>query len=65
MVDDKSTLLAAMKGVMGKILSTVFVRQGHYAKDPQAASVEPAPDITIEHIDDLNHFQLTDFKVPS
>lgn len=65
MVDDKSNLLAAMKGVMGKTLSTVFVRQGHYAKDPKAASVEPAPDITIEHIDDLNHFQLTDFKVPS
>ena len=65
MVDDKSNLLAAMKAVMGKTLSTVFVRQGHYAKDPKAASVEPAPDITIEHIDDLNHFQLTDFKVTS
>ncbi len=31
MVDDKANLLAAMKSTLGAKLSTVFVRQGHYA----------------------------------
>ena len=31
MVDDKPNLLAAMKGTLGARLTTVFVRQGHYA----------------------------------
>jgi FMN phosphatase YigB (HAD superfamily) len=63
MVDDKPTLLAAMKGTMGTRLTTVFVRQGHYALAPESASVVPAPDLTIEHIGDLLNFKLTDFKV--
>jgi hypothetical protein len=63
MVDDKSNLLAAMKTVMGAKLTTVFVRQGHYAQDPESKTVSPAPDLTIEHIADLKNFQLMDFKV--
>jgi hypothetical protein len=31
MVDDKPQLLAAMKRALGEKLTTVFVRQGHYA----------------------------------
>jgi FMN phosphatase YigB (HAD superfamily) len=64
MVDDKSNLLAAMKLVMGARLTTVFVRQGHYASDPQANQVDPAPDLVIERIEDLIPLNLTDFKVP-
>jgi FMN phosphatase YigB (HAD superfamily) len=64
MVDDKSNLLAAMKLVMGPRLTTVFVRQGHYASDPQANQVDPAPDLVIERIEDLIPLKLTDFKVP-
>jgi FMN phosphatase YigB (HAD superfamily) len=63
MVDDKSNLLAAMKTVLGAKLTTVFVRQGHYARDPESKTVSPAPDLTIEHIADLKNFQLMDFKV--
>jgi FMN phosphatase YigB (HAD superfamily) len=63
MVDDKSNLLAAMKTVLGAKLTTVFVRQGHYAQDPESKTVSPAPDLTIEHIADLKNFQLMDFKV--
>jgi FMN phosphatase YigB (HAD superfamily) len=63
MVDDKSNLLAAMKSQLGAKLTTVFVRQGHYAQDPAANSVSPAPDLVIERIADLKNFQLTDFKV--
>jgi FMN phosphatase YigB (HAD superfamily) len=64
MVDDKPTLLAAMKTVLKSKLTTVFVRQGHYALAPEANSVAPAPDMTIEAIGDLIHHQLSDFQVP-
>jgi FMN phosphatase YigB (HAD superfamily) len=63
MIDDKSSLLAAMKSVMGGILTTVFVRQGHYAMDPEANLVNPPPDVVIERIGDLTKLSLTDFKV--
>jgi FMN phosphatase YigB (HAD superfamily) len=63
MIDDKPNLLAAMKSVLGGKLTTVFVRQGHYALAPQSNPVEPAPDLTIERIGDLNHHNLSDFKL--
>ena len=63
MVDDKSNLLAAMKLVLGRKLTAVFVRQGHFATDPNAGSVEPVPDKVIERIGDLLSFQLSDFEV--
>jgi FMN phosphatase YigB (HAD superfamily) len=65
MVDDKANLLAAMKTVLGAKLTTVFVRQGHYALDPESKSVSPAPDMVIEHIGDLMKYNLNDFKVRS
>jgi FMN phosphatase YigB (HAD superfamily) len=65
MVDDKSNLLAAMKKVLGPKLTTVFVRQGHYADDPESKSVTPAPDLIIERIADLMNLNLNDFKVQS
>ena len=63
-VDDKSNLLAAMKKKLGSRLTTVFVRQGHYANDTQANLVDPPPDLVIERIADLLPLKLTDFKVP-
>ena len=64
MVDDKANLLAAMKSTLGAKLTTVFVRQGHYAHAPGATSVKPAPDITIERIGDLITHPLSDFQEP-
>jgi FMN phosphatase YigB (HAD superfamily) len=64
MVDDKPDLLAAMKSTLGDKLTTVFVRQGHYALAPESNSVEPAPDLTIERIEDLIDRNLTDFQEP-
>jgi FMN phosphatase YigB (HAD superfamily) len=64
MVDDKPTLLASMKSTLGSRLTTVFVRQGHYALAPESASVRPAPDLTIERIADLIHHDLADLQVP-
>ncbi|MEP6883880.1 MAG: HAD family hydrolase [Gammaproteobacteria bacterium] len=64
MVDDKPNLLAAVKSVLQRKVTTVFVRQGHYALAPEAMSVAPAPDLTIETIGDLIHHRLSDFQVP-
>ena len=63
MVDDKAILLAAMKSTLGSKLSTVFVRQGHYALAPESAAATPAPDLVIERIAELKNLSLTDFKV--
>jgi FMN phosphatase YigB (HAD superfamily) len=65
MVDDKANLLAAMKAVLGAQLTTVFVRQGHYALAAESNSVVPAPDLVIDRIGDLLNHNLTDFKVPT
>jgi FMN phosphatase YigB (HAD superfamily) len=63
MVDDKRILLAAMKSALKDKLTTVFVRQGHYALAPESNSLEPAPDMTIERIGDLIHHNISDFQV--
>ena len=59
-VDDKAYLLTAMKRLLGARLTTVFVRQGHYAAMP-ADPDDPAPDIEIEHVGDLCRFAAADF----
>ena len=53
MVDDKLRILAAMKEVMGKRLTTVFPRQGHYALDAKNIAAYPPAEITIERIGDM------------
>src|SRR5476649_678935 len=50
MVDDKIHVLAAMKAVWGDRLTTVFVRQGHYAHDAALVAKSPAADVTIDAI---------------
>ena len=65
MVDDKPRLLAAMKSVLGAKLTTVFVRQGHYALEPQSNVGLPAPDRVIDRIGDLQNFGISDFPVKS
>jgi FMN phosphatase YigB (HAD superfamily) len=52
LVDDKVRILTAVKQVWRERLTTVFVRQGHYARDPGTATYPPA-DITIERIGEL------------
>jgi FMN phosphatase YigB (HAD superfamily) len=53
MVDDKLRILAAMRHAWGDRLTTVFVRQGHYALDPSNVAKYPPTDITIERIGQL------------
>ena len=63
MVDDKPALLAAMKEVMGKRLTTVFVRQGHYASDSANHDITPGPDMVVEHIGALANVDLQAFDL--
>jgi len=53
LVDDKLRILAAVKNVWAEHVTTVFVRQGHYAHDDQAISGYRFADYTIECIADL------------
>lgn len=64
-VDDKPNLLAAMKAQLGPRLTTVFVRQGHYALAAGSNSTLPPPDRTIERIGELVTFSSSDFEVTS
>ena len=53
MIDDKLRLLQAIKDVWQQRVTTVFVRQGHYARDKKTnANYRPA-DIRVGHIGDL------------
>jgi hypothetical protein len=42
-----------MKATWGARLTTVFVRQGHYALDAELVAQYPPADVTIERIGDL------------
>jgi FMN phosphatase YigB (HAD superfamily) len=63
MVDDKPNLLAAMKTLLGDALTTIFVRQGHYALAAQTDTLRPPPDLVIERIGDLISLKPSDFQV--
>ena len=65
MVDDKAQLLAAMKRVLGRKLTTVFVHQGHYAAQSANTVINPLPDMEIERIGDLLDHDLSDFLAAS
>ena len=58
MIDDKLRILAAMKSVWRERLTTVFVRQGHYALDPRELARWPAADLTLGAIDELRGHSL-------
>jgi len=53
LVDDKLRILAAVKRIWGRKVTTVFVRQGHYAFDPEVLAKYPAADVTLECIGDI------------
>ncbi len=53
MVDDKIRILAAMKETWGDRLTTVWVKQGHYANDDRLTAQYPKADIAVGAIADL------------
>ena len=63
MVDDKPQLLTAVKQQLGVSLTTVFVRQGHYALAAAVEAIDPPPDLCIEQIGELLGFDSAKFQV--
>jgi FMN phosphatase YigB (HAD superfamily) len=57
-IDDKLRILTAIKDVWRDRVTTVFVRQGHYAHDPAQVTPYPAADRTVDRIADLLSLQL-------
>ena len=62
LIDDKLTILDAVKKVWGDRVTTVFPRQGHYALDPKETESHPPADITIDNIGDLSKLGRSDFS---
>ncbi|MBI4674627.1 MAG: HAD family hydrolase [Chloroflexi bacterium] len=58
MVDDKLRILDAMKQAWGARLTTVWVRQGHYAREPRHLQGYRAADVTLEQIADLMEYDV-------
>jgi len=58
MIDDKPDILVDSKAIMGKRLTTVFVKQGHYAKQ---VPDNFTPDISVLHIGDLRNYTKEQF----
>lgn len=61
-VDDKHRILAAVKRTWGQRVTTVFVQQGHYARDPKLLAACAPTDVSVERIGDLLNFQLEQFN---
>jgi len=53
LVDDKLKVLNAVKRIWDERVTTVFVKQGHYANDPKTLASEPAADVIAERIAEL------------
>jgi FMN phosphatase YigB (HAD superfamily) len=59
LVDDKLRILSEVKRVWGRQVTTVFVRQGHYARDPGITSSYPPADLPLERVSDLLDYDLS------
>lgn len=59
MIDDKLRILDAMKRIWGERLTAIFVRQGHYATDPEILAQYPHGDVQLDRIGDLLRHDLT------
>jgi FMN phosphatase YigB (HAD superfamily) len=64
LVDDKLRILAAAKKFWGARVTTIFVRQGHYATDPKILASYPPADISIGRIGDLVQYRLPELVNP-
>jgi len=61
MVDDKLRILDAIKDIWKERVTTVFVKQGHYARDKKSSAQYRPADISIRRIGDLLDFKRTAF----
>lgn len=56
LIDDKIRILSAVKKIWKDRVTTIFVKQGHYAFDEKEIAKYPKADFTIERIGDLLEF---------
>jgi len=61
-IDDKLRILTEVKKIWDQKVTTVFVKQGHYALDEKIISSYPSADLTIERIGDMLQFHGETFK---
>ena len=59
LVDDKLSILTAVKKAWGARVTTVFPRQGQYSHDRKIIAEYPPADLTVEHIGDLLDYELS------
>ena len=52
-VDDKIRILHAIKEIWGSRVTTVFVRQGHYAYDAETVAKYPPADVSLDRVGNL------------
>jgi len=64
LVDDKLRLLTAVKKIWDARVTTVFVRQDHYAADAKILANYPAADISVGHIGDMLQYDLAQLLKP-
>ncbi len=62
MIDDKLRILTAIKSIWGERVTTVFVRQGHYALDSASVASYPPADRSVDHIAELLQYGLGRFS---
>jgi hypothetical protein len=62
LIDDKLRILDAVKKAWGEKVTTVFVKQGHYAFDAAALASYREADMVIERIGEVTRLGLSDFK---
>jgi FMN phosphatase YigB (HAD superfamily) len=62
LVDDKLRIHTAVKKIWGRRVTTIFVRQGHYALDPKILAAYPAADASVDRIGDLLNYDERHFK---
>jgi hypothetical protein len=60
LVDDKLRILTAVKQSWGSRVTTIFPRQGRYARDPQILASYPPADVSVERIGDLLGYELSE-----
>jgi FMN phosphatase YigB (HAD superfamily) len=65
LIDDKLRILAAVKKALNKRVTTVFVRQGHYAVDPKILASFPPADFAIHRIGELINYDFEDLLTPT
>jgi hypothetical protein len=64
MIEDKLRVLDGMQRSWRDRLTTVCVRQGHYANDPAARKEYPPAQIELAGIGDLRGLAIDDFLSP-